>query len=185
MNPLASRRLPRSLPRSESLSYGALLALAIACAGAVATARPRQATGGLDYCPMALETVSRILGPFTDNYTTLEEKCVRGVATVGGITYAEAVGFDPMPSETITCRGHDWVVTIGQAPPRAPSEGVVLVGYERDHHGVRKFSARVERSTWRKQPNRIAVNGCGTVEGTVERQGDKWVAKTAPQKLGW
>ena len=152
------------------------------CAGSVATAPSRPTSSKVDYCPLVLETVQRILGPFTDDYTTLEEGCVRGVATVGGITYAEAVGFDPMPRETISCQARGWVVRIGQKPQQAPTEGVLLVGFEDDKGGTREFSARVERAEWRKQPNRVAFNGCGTVEGTVVRKGTEWNVKTTAQR---
>lgn len=160
-----------------------LLLLFFGCAGSAAGARPRRAVQPVDYCPMVLQTVNGLLGPFTDDYTTLEEQCVREVATTGGITYAEAVGFDPMPSQTITCDDHGWIVRIGQHPPPAPTTGVLLIGFERVRHGARKFSARVERSGWRAAPNRIAVNGCGTVDGTVELRDGQWVVKVIPQKL--
>jgi hypothetical protein len=163
-----------------------LFVLVTGCASTVATSPLRKGEGrGSEYCPFILETVQTILGPFTDDYTTLEEGCVKEVASAGDITYAEAVGFEPMPLETITCQGHGWVAWIGQNPPRAPTPGVVLVGFEEPQRGVRKFSARVERRDWRAQPNRVAVNGCGAVEGTVERKGERWIAKTVPQKLGW
>ncbi len=167
------------------MSRWIFLAVLTSCAGTVAPAPSRPATGGVDYCPLVLETVQRILGPFTDNYTTLEEGCVRGVATAHGLTYAEGVGFDPMPLETITCQAHGWVVRIGQKPQQAPTQGVVLVGFEEDRGGGRQFTARVERAEWRKQPNRVAFNGCGTVEGAVTRKGVGWVAKTSPQKFDW
>ena len=160
-----------------------LFLLLFGCAGSAAGARPRRTGKPTEYCPMVLQTVSRLLGPFTDDYTTLEDGCVREVATAGGITYAEAVGFDPMPSQTITCEDHGWSVRIGQHPPQAPTNGVLLIGFERERRGARKFSARVERSDWRAAPNRIAVNGCGTVEGTVERQDEQWIVRPIPQKF--
>jgi len=157
--------------------------LAVGCAGGVAAARPGRAVKPPDYCPMVLTALKGLIGPFTDDYTTLEEGCVREVATAAGITYAEAVGFDPMPTETITCQGDGWTVRIGQHPVQAPTNGVVLIGFEAERHDSRNFSARIERSGWRVAPDRIAVNGCGTVEGTVKRRDGRWVAKTFPQKF--
>lgn len=100
------------------------------CAAALASPQA-QVAARPDYCPMVLETASRILGPFTDDYTTLEEGCVRQVATASGITYPEGVGFDPMPLDTTTCEGRGWIVRIGQEPPQAPTQGVVLLGFAR------------------------------------------------------
>jgi hypothetical protein len=162
-----------------------LLTLVAGCARTVATAPQRQGPAGVDFCPVVLETVQRILGPFTDDYMTLEEGCVHAVATANGVTYAEAVGFAPMPLETITCQAPGWVVRIGQKPAQAPTQGVLLVGFEEERAGARQFTARVERAGWREQPNRVAFNGCGTVEGTVTRKGDGWAARTSPQNLGW
>jgi hypothetical protein len=159
-----------------------MLVFAAGCAAAPVNSQGHIATLP-DYCPMVIETAQRILGPFTDDYVTLEEGCVRETATVSGVTYAEGVGLDPMPLDTITCDGRGWIVRIGQKPPQAPSQGVVLLGFEEDQGGTRRFSARVERAEWRQQPNRMVFNGCGTVEGTVRRQGKGWVAKTEPQKV--
>jgi len=167
------------------MSRSILLVLLFGCAGPGAPAPSRRGTAGVDYCPLVLETVQRILGPFTDDYTTLEEGCVHAVATAGGVTYAEAVGFDPMPLETITCQAHGWLVRIGQKPPQAPTQGVLLVGFEEERGGVRPFTARVERAGWRKQANRVVFNGCGAVEGTVTRNGGGWIARTSRQKLDW
>jgi hypothetical protein len=163
------------------MSRWSVFVLVVGCA--VPANRPAQVASRPDYCRMVLETAGRILGPFTDDYTTLEEGCVRQVATASGITYAEGVGFDPMPVDTITCEGRGWIVRIGQKPTQAPTQGVVLLGFEKEEGGARKFSARVERAEWRQQPNRVVMNGCGTVEGTVTRKGNGWVANTEPQKF--
>ena len=164
------------------MSRWVVLAFVAGCAAAPGNPRAQVATRP-DYCPMVLETAGRILGPFTDDYTTLEEGCVRQVATANGLTYAEGVGFVQMPLDTITCEGRGWIVRIGQKPPQAPTQAVVLLGFEGEQGGARKFSGRVERAEWRKQPNRLVFNGCGTVEGIVKRKGNGWIAKTEPQKF--
>jgi hypothetical protein len=76
---------------------------------------------------------------------------------------------------TLKCASGSWIVQIGKSPPRAPTDAIVLIGFSES--GERQFSARVERSDWRKQPNRFSNYGCGTVSGTVRRENGRWIAK--------
>lgn len=160
-----------------------LVALAIGLAGGGKTAR----TTSVDYCPMVLETATRILGPLTDDDTTLESKCVQETASAGGVMYAEAIGFDPMPAQTVTCEGNGWLVQIGQSPPQAPTTYVIQFGFERERHGSRKFWAQLLYSNWREDSAKGRIrapraSGCGPVKGVVKRKADRWVVKTIPQK---
>ena len=132
------------------------------------TARPV-----FDYCGMVLASIEQSVAPYRKDIETLETPCVQSNVTANGVWYAEAVGFDPMP--TLTCKSGPWIVQIGETPPRAPTDAIVLIGF--DDHAVGQFSARVERSDWRKQPNRFSNYGCGSVSGIVRREGGRWVAK--------
>lgn len=134
------------------------------------------------YCPMVLATVKSIVRPPGDDSYAMEEACVQEFAVAHGITHAEAVAFDPMPVTTVTCKDDGWIVQIGQTPPRARTEAVVLVGFVEKRGDVRRFWARVERANWREQPNRSTRYLCGSVEGSVRREGAKWVAKTQPEE---
>lgn len=95
-----------------------------------------------------------------------------------GTIYAEAVGFDRMPAETITCRSPGWIIEIGQHPPKAPTASVVLIGFGPERNRSRKFDVRDESSNWRETKLVTVHNGCGGMEGTVRRRGGKWSAKT-------
>jgi hypothetical protein len=127
---------------------------------------------------MVFASIEQAVGPYRKDMETLETPCVRRNVTANGMWYAEAVGFDPMP--TLTCTSRPWIVQIGETPPRAPTDAILLVGFSGD--GERQFFARVERSDWRKQPNRFSNYGCGSVSGTVRREGDHWTAKLTPDR---
>ena len=104
-----------------------------------------------DYCGVVFASIDQAVAPYRKDMETLETPCVRRNVTANGLWYAEAIGFDPMP--TLTCTSRSWVVQIGEYPPRAPTDVIVLVGFSgRDE---RRFFARVERSEWRNQPNRF------------------------------
>jgi hypothetical protein len=159
--------------------------------GALATGlgRPGAAANAtkVDYCPMVLETATRVLGPFTDDATTLEKGCVQDAASAGGVMYAEAIGFEPMPLKTVTCEGNGWVVQIGQSPPKAPTTYVIQLGFERERHGARRFWAQLLHSNWRDDSAKGRIraphgSGCGPVKGVVKRQAGRWVIRTIPQK---
>jgi hypothetical protein len=109
----------------------------------------------VDYCPMVLETATRVLGPFTDDATTLEKGCVQEAASAGGVTYAEAIGFEPMPLKTVTCEGNGWVVQIGQSPPKAPT-------------GTSSSSGSGESVTG---PESFGHSCCIRIGGTIPRRG--------------
>jgi len=104
-----------------------------------------------------------------------------------GVMYAEAIGLDPMPVQTVTCEGNGWVVQIGQTPPKAPTTYVIQFGFERERHGARKFWAQLLYSNWREDSAKGRIRapratGCGPVKGVVKRKADRWVVKTIPQK---
>ena len=145
-----------------------------------AAAEPGSTRSDASYCEMILATAKTVVGPYRKDATTLEESCVREVAGVNGIIYGEAVGFDPMP--TATCRANGWVLQIGETVPQAPTQGILLVGFDDEHVGTRAFSARVEKADWRKHPGHFAANGCGSLEGFVRRQGTGWIATVTPDK---
>ena len=126
-----------------------------------------------DYCGMVFASIEQAVAPYRKDLETLEPPCVQRSVTANGVWYAEAVGFDPMP--TLKCASGSWIVQIGESPPRAPTDAIVLIGFSES--GERQFSARVERSDWRKQPNRFSNYGCGTVSGTVRRENGRWIAK--------
>lgn len=160
-----------------------LVALAIGLAGEGKGARPTN----VDYCPMVLETATHILGPLRDDDTTLERKCVKETASAGGVMYAEAIGFDPMPVQTVTCKGNGWMVQVGRSPPKAPTMYVIQFGFEPERHGARKFWAQLLYSNWRDDSAKGRIRaprafGCGPVKGVVKRKSDRWVVKTIPQK---
>lgn len=136
--------------------------------GVLPSARPV-----FDYCGMVLASIEQAVAPYRNDMETLETPCVQSNVTANGVWYAEAVGFDPMP--TLTCKSGPWIVQIGETPPRAPTDAIVLIGFS--DRGAQQFSARVERSDWRKQPNRFSNYGCGSVSGIVRRVSDRWVAK--------
>ena len=122
---------------------------------------------------MVFASIEQAVAPYRKDLETLETPCVQRSVTANGVWYAEAVGFDPMP--TLKCASGSWIVQIGKSPPRAPTDAIVLIGFSES--GERQFSARVERSDWRKQPNRFSNYGCGTVSGTVRRENGRWIAK--------
>ncbi len=131
-------------------------------------------------CDMVIAVVKTIVGPYRKDATTLEESCVREVAGVNGIIYGEAVGFNPMP--TATCRASGWVLQIGETVPQAPTQGILLVGFDDEYAGTRAFNARVETADWRKHPGHFTANGCGSLEGVVRRQRTGWIARITPEK---
>ena len=145
-----------------------------------AAAEPGSTRSDASYCEMVLATAKTVVGPYRKDATTLEESCVREVAGVNGIIYGEAVGFDPMPRAT--CRENGWVLQIGETVPQAPTQGILLMGFDDEHVGTRAFSARVEKADWRKHPGHFAANGCGSLEGFVRRQGTGWIATVTPDK---
>lgn len=133
-----------------------------------------------DLCTMVVASVRASLG--TEDDTHLDEACVRTRAGVNGTIYSEAVGFDPMPVETITCKADKLTVTVGQTPPQAPSDMVVMVFFEAEHDRSRSFTTYVRYANWRKQPERFPMHACGmgNVDGVVRREGSRWVATTRP-----
>ena len=74
------------------------------------------------------------------------------------------------------------MLRIGAMVPQAPTQGILLVGFDDEHTGTRAFSARVEKADWRKHPGHFAANGCGSLEGVVRRQGTGWIATVTPEK---
>ncbi len=130
---------------------------------------------------MVLESIARSVGPHREDGSTVEAGCVRDSVADKGVLYAEAVGFDPMPVATIACNVPPWVVRIGQAPPPAPGAGVLLVGVEEERLGKRAFSVRVERPDWRQHPGHFSNYDCGSVRGTVRREGGRWIARMIPE----
>lgn len=145
-------------------------------------ATPQSGSTGPDssYCDLVLATAKTVVGPYRKDATTLEESCVREVAGANGVIYGEAVGFDPMP--TATCRTSGWILQIGEKVPQAPTQGILLVGFDDERAGTRTFSARVEKADWRKHPGHFAANGCGSLEGVVRRQGTGWIARVTPEE---
>ena len=143
------------------------------CSGA-AIGRTHQPATAKEFCPFVVEAAAHALWQFE------KDECgfAFDAARKDGVTYAEAVGFDPMPSETITCQSPGWVIQIGQHPPKAPTSSVVLIGFGPERNGARKFDVRDERSNWRETQLVTAHNGCGGIEGIVRRRGGKWSAKT-------
>jgi len=143
------------------------------CSGATVARTPKPTTADT-YCPFVVEAAAHALWQF--------EKDECGFAFDGarkdGITYAEAVGFDPMPSETITCHSPGWIIQIGQHPPKAPTASVVLIGFGPERKESREFDVRDENSNWRETKLVTVHNGCGGIEGIVSRRGGKWSAKT-------
>jgi hypothetical protein len=104
------------------------------CGGAAIARAPKPMTAEA-YCPFVIEAAAHALWHFE------KDECgfALDAARKDGITYAEAVGFDPMPSETITCRTPGWIIQIGQHPPKAPTTSVVLIGFGPERKGSRKF----------------------------------------------
>jgi hypothetical protein len=145
-----------------------------------AAAQSGSAGADSSYCDLVLATAKTVVGPYRKDATTLEESCVREVAGANGVIHGEAVGFDPMP--TATCRANGWIVQIGETVPQAPTQGILLVGFDDERAGTRTFSARVEKADWRKHPGHFAANGCGSVEGVVRRQGTGWIARVTPEE---
>jgi len=125
---------------------------------------------------MIFASLAQAVAPYRKDIETLESPCVERNVTASGVWYAEAVGLDPMP--TLTCKSASWIVQIGETPTRAPTEAILLIGFSEGSE--RRFYARVERSDWRKQPNRVSNYGCGTVEGIVHLEGAHWVARLTP-----
>jgi len=125
---------------------------------------------------MIFASLAQAVRPYQKDIETLETPCVQRNVAANGHWYAEAVGFDPMP--TLTCKSDAWIVEIGEAPPRAPTDAILLIGFSEGSE--RRFYARVERADWRKQPNRVSNYGCGTVQGIVRREGPDWVARLTP-----
>lgn len=134
-----------------------------------------------DLCSMVFETIDRALGQEDDSH--LGESCVLELAGVNGVAYAEAVGFDPMPVDTITCKSAKWVVRIGQTPPQAPTKMILFVGFHDNQRGdVRDFNTYVQFADWRKRPGHFPMNACGLggVDGVVRRRDGRWVATMKP-----
>ncbi len=150
------------------------LAVAIWLCSGAATARTPKPITVESYCPLVIEAATHALWQFE------KDECgfAFDAARKDGITYAEAVGFDPMPSETMTCRSPGWIIQIGQHPPKAPSPSIVLIGFGPERKGSRKFDVRDEKSNWRETKLVTVHNGCGGIEGIVMRHGSKWSAKT-------
>lgn len=143
------------------------------CSGAAAARTPKSLAAD-NSCPFVITAAAHALWQFE------KDQCgfAFDAARKDGIIYAEAVGFDPMPSDTITCRSPGWVIQIGQHPPKAPTASVVLIGFGPERNGSRKFDVRDEASNWRETKLVTVHNGCGGIEGTVSRRGGKWSAKT-------
>jgi hypothetical protein len=143
------------------------------CTGAAMARAPKPMTAD-NSCPFVVAAAAHALWQFE------KDQCgfAFDAAKKDGIIYAEAVGFDPMPSETITCKTPGWLIQIGQHPPKAPTGSVVLIGFGPERNGSRKFDVRDENSNWRDTKLVTVHNGCAGIEGTVSRRGGKWSAKT-------
>lgn len=130
---------------------------------------------------MILAAIERSVSPQHEGDGALEAPCVRDAVTDKGVMYAEAVGFNPMPAAAITCTSPQWLARVGQAPPPAPTEGILLIGFDDERHGHRQFNARVERPDWRKFPGHFSNYGCGSARGTVQRENGRWIARVLPE----
>ena len=125
------------------------------------------------YCPLVVEAAAHALWQFEKDECGFAFEAARK----DGTTYAEAVGFDPMPSETITCRSPGWIIQIGERPPKAPTPSIVLIGF-----GPSARAPQVRRSrreyNWRETELVTVHNGCGGMEGIVTQRRGEWSAKT-------
>jgi hypothetical protein len=160
--------------RRLDIAVLAVLALASQLCSRASLPNTRKAEKSHDWCPLVVATATHALKQFD------EDQC--GFAFDGarrdGIIYAEAVGFDPMPSETITCRSPGWIIQIGRQPPKAPTSSIVLIGFRPERKGTRKFDVRDESSDWRETHLATVHNGCSGIEGIISRHGNNWSVKT-------
>lgn len=143
---------------------------AVAPAPTAAAATPKP---DADVCSLVLAAARGAVGQEREDGSVLSAACVHDLATAKGVTYVEAM-IQPLPAQTISCEADGWIARIGQAPPTAPTDSVLLIGFADAKRAERTFHARVERADWRKLPEGHFSAPCRSVRGIARAEGGRW-----------